>query len=436
MDTHKVVWTEGMFLSPQHFQQNERYIEHFIREMSCSVHSHCVGLTALNIDRSMLDIGKVSVRRAKGIFPDGTPFDLQQSRMLDIPVTTRNKKVFLVLPLSRPGAVDTGENLRYSIVEHPVFDTTREHSDAVLLDVADMNIELKLEGEDLQGYALLAVAEVSERISEGAVILNQAFIPQSLHFGVSDYLKDNVSDIYTQVQYRANTIAIRLQAENGSKSYQALMRDYLWLQALGTWMPKLYQWNEDSTLSVKSLYLECISMAGQMQGLEGKIAKTFPVWDQYAPYACFSIVFSELLLLLREIQMDNVTSLIWDTQLFATRRLLRTLITDRSLYHQGRFVLAIASSIGTSRLREEFPSAAKLAGNSDIAGLVRNALSGVPLRHLPYAPSELKSRSDIAYFEVDTSDSLWLELVKKDEPIALHIDERILDIYVEFHIIR
>jgi len=27
----KVVWTEGMFLRPQHFQQQERYLESFAR---------------------------------------------------------------------------------------------------------------------------------------------------------------------------------------------------------------------------------------------------------------------------------------------------------------------------------------------------------------------------------------------------------------------
>ena len=29
MFTRKVVWSEGMFLRPQHFQQQERYLEFF-----------------------------------------------------------------------------------------------------------------------------------------------------------------------------------------------------------------------------------------------------------------------------------------------------------------------------------------------------------------------------------------------------------------------
>ncbi|WP_064609338.1 type VI secretion system baseplate subunit TssK [Photobacterium sp. J15] len=438
MDSNKVVWSEGMFLSPQHFQQQERYVENFTREFAGQMVPQCFGLTQLEMDRSMLNIGKVSVRRARGIFPDGTPFEIKQALVLDIPKNTNHKKVYLALPVSRSGAVDVGEDqrLRHKPLEHNVFDTSREHSDAVQLELAELNIELKLEGEELQDYTLISVADVSEHKSEGAVILNQAFVPQCLHFGVSNYLKDCVADVFAQVQYRARTISTRLQAESNSKSYQALMRDYLWLQVLGKWMPLLEQWNEDATLLTKQLYLECTSMAGQMQGLEGKMPKSFPIWNQNDLYGIFSSVFSELLVLLREVQIDNVSTLKWDTQLFATRRLLRTLVQDRSLYNEGRFVLVATSSIGASRLGEEFPKATKLAGNSDIAGLVRNALSGVPLRHLPYAPSELKSRHDAAYFEVDTKSELWQSLVKKDEAIALHIDERIEDIHVEFHVIR
>lgn len=435
MNNHKVIWTEGMFISPQHFQQNDRYFEHFTQEFIQQSFSQYDGLTTLDIDRSMLDIGKVVIRRAKGIFPDGTPFDIQKRLLLDIPSGTRNKKVYIALPLSGAGTIDFGEHLRYRRMEYSVFDITREHSDAITLDLAELNITLKLESEELQGYTLLAVAEIHERISEGMVVLNQAFVPQSLHFGVSAYLKDCLSDVYAQVQYRARTIATRLQAEGSSKSYQAQMRDYLWLHALGSWMPKLHQWNESGNLLTRELYLECISMAGQMQGLEGKTPTVFPLWNQYDQYRVFSAVFSELLLLLNEVQTDNVTTLVWDTQLFTTRRLLRTLVTDRSLYQHGRFIMAVTSSVGAVRLGKEFSSIAKLAGNRDIAGLVRNALSGIPLRHLPFAPSELKSRHDVAWFEVDTSAELWQSLVKNGDPIALHIDERIADINVEFHVI-
>lgn len=438
MDTNKVVWSEGMFLSPQHFQQQERYVEHFTREFASQIAPNCYGLSQLTLDMALLKIGKVGVRQAKGIFPDGTPFSIKEGLVIDIPKNISHKQVYLALPVARSGAVDVGDDqrLRHSASEHQVFDTSREHSEPVLLELAELNVVLKLEGEELQDYTLLPIAQVSEHKAEGEVVLNQAFVPNCLQFGVSHYLKDGVADVFAQMQYRARTIASRLQADNASKSYQALMRDYLWLQTLGGWLPKLKHWNEDGSMLTKQLYLELISMAGQMQGLEGKMPKEFATWNQSDLYGIFSRVLAELLVLLREVQIDNVTTLKWDMNLFSKRRLLRTLVQDRSLYNEGRFVLVATSNLGSTRLSEEFPKATKLAGNSAIADLARNALSGVPLRNLPYAPSELKAKHDAAYFEVDTQSELWQALIKKDEPIALHIDERIEEIQVEFHVIR
>ena len=35
--SNKVIWTEGMFLRPQHFQQQDRYFEKFIQGKTGSI---------------------------------------------------------------------------------------------------------------------------------------------------------------------------------------------------------------------------------------------------------------------------------------------------------------------------------------------------------------------------------------------------------------
>lgn len=438
MEKNKVVWSEGMFLSPQHFQQQERYLENYIKEYTGQILANCFGLTQLELDYSMLSIGKFSIKKAKGIFPDGTPFELEDSLVLDIDQNTHLKKIYIALPLNRSSSMSVGEDnhLRYNLIERAIYDSTQNYGDPIDIELAKMNISLMLEGEGLDNYTLLTVAYINEKKSDGTVVLNNAFVPQCLHFGVSNYLKYIISDLFSQVQYRTKLMANRLQIETTTKSYQALMKDYLWLQVLCTWLPKLEQWKESPFFLTRDLYLECLSMTGQMQGLEGKIPSSFPAWNPNDLYGIFSEVFAELLILLRDVQVDNVISLEWDTSLFKSRRLLRTCLQDRNLYNQSRFILVASSPIGVTRLSDEFPRAIKLSGNSDIAKLVRNAVSGVPLRYLPFAPAELKSRIDSAYFEIDTKSELWQSMVKKEEPIALHIDECIGQVDVEFYVIR
>ena len=58
-DAHKVVWTEGMFLRPHHFQQAENYLEGYMRNWG-QAHSGCFwGFLTLDLDQTLLRQGKI-----------------------------------------------------------------------------------------------------------------------------------------------------------------------------------------------------------------------------------------------------------------------------------------------------------------------------------------------------------------------------------------
>ena len=71
---NKVVWSEGLFLQPQHLQQQERYFDRLVRGSTAGLRPFGWGLTQLDIDTDLLALGKFAVRAIAGILPDGTPF--------------------------------------------------------------------------------------------------------------------------------------------------------------------------------------------------------------------------------------------------------------------------------------------------------------------------------------------------------------------------
>lgn len=71
----RVVWSEGQFLLPQMFQQQERYLEHVMHYRSLPLTPFFWGFSHYNIDGEALNIGKLILKEASGIFPDGTPFN-------------------------------------------------------------------------------------------------------------------------------------------------------------------------------------------------------------------------------------------------------------------------------------------------------------------------------------------------------------------------
>ena len=81
----KVVWSEGLFLRPQHFQQQDRYFERYVETRCQALVPHSWGFTELEVERDLLSIGKFGLRRAAGVFPDGTPFRMPDDDPLPTP---------------------------------------------------------------------------------------------------------------------------------------------------------------------------------------------------------------------------------------------------------------------------------------------------------------------------------------------------------------
>lgn len=74
--TNKVVWSEGLFLRPQLFQQQERYLENFAHKRAIPLSPFYWGFSRYSIDNEALALGKLILKDAAGIFRDGTPFDI------------------------------------------------------------------------------------------------------------------------------------------------------------------------------------------------------------------------------------------------------------------------------------------------------------------------------------------------------------------------
>ena len=72
----KVFWSEGLFLRPHHLQQNDRYAEHLIERRVGHVTPYPWGFSSLEIDGDLAQQSKFCLRRASGVMPDGTPFDM------------------------------------------------------------------------------------------------------------------------------------------------------------------------------------------------------------------------------------------------------------------------------------------------------------------------------------------------------------------------
>lgn len=74
----KVLWTDGMFLTPQHFQQQDRFLQSQLWSMVRSIQHLSYGVNVLQIDEDALAVGDFLITKAGGIFPDGMAFSMPE----------------------------------------------------------------------------------------------------------------------------------------------------------------------------------------------------------------------------------------------------------------------------------------------------------------------------------------------------------------------
>ncbi|MDA9556430.1 type VI secretion system baseplate subunit TssK [Vibrio sp.] len=427
----KVVWQEGMFIAPQHFQQQDRYVENYIHKQIETVAGIApyYGLTQFSINTDMLKIGKFVLSQCSGIFPDGTQFNLSTDIVGIIPDNTVNSVIYLALPISLRGNDDFTSDLnsqsRYSTKSIDIFDTTTSENASVEVSIAQLNISIKLENEDVSGFTLVPIAKVLECSENGEVMLDKSFIPSCLHYGASQFIVEKLKEIQVLTNSRATSLLNRIEAGQGQKSAQSLMQDYLWFQTLNSWLPWFDITLQNPKVPTHDIYQKLKTYEAALQALQPQLASDAKPLRLDSLYSNFNPLFSNLRNMLTLVQQDSVIEFNWDDALFEKRRLLRTMIKDSNSVATRRFVLSVKSTLSVSDLLDVFPESAKLSSNSKIVEIVRSALSGVKLTPLPVAPSELKPMQGTAYFEVDTTDKSWQEMLNTRDAIALHVDSRV-----------
>lgn len=428
-DPHGIVWTEGMFIAPQHFQQSDAAMRAYANEIAqLPLASGDHGVSELELNAEALNIGKLALRRAAGVFPDRAFFRLGQELVIDIPDGAVGETVHLALPLAVFGAAQVGApgtraRLHRRRVE--LRDIAEPANEPIEAELAEMGACLLLDHEDKAGFATIPVARVLEKRADGRVVLDRRFMPRALCLGAAPLLGERLEEIVSLARLRAANAAARVAGDAGTRSEASLLTERLELLALNRWLVVLQNALATPRSAPRALHGALAQLLAELEALAGQAAPDGLLFDPLDLAACFEPLIAALRNRLTLERPREVVALSWNTELFEKRRLLRVAIPARQLAENRRPVLAVSAPEGARALAELVPLAAKLGGLSAMPDLVARGLPGVELRPMATAPAELRMRADAAFFEVNTASPLWKQFLEKREALALHVDTRI-----------
>ena len=180
---NRVVWTEGMFLRVQHFQQADRWTEALVHDATRDLQPHRWGVAEIAYDRDHLNIGKFALSSCRGTMPDGTPFSIPDTAdhppPLELTGSERGATIYLAMPLRQPGGFETGTDRREDAgTRHrrsgfEAADANTGSFATAALEVARPRVSYLLSGAPTAGYALLPVAVVVEMRTDLCVVLEE-----------------------------------------------------------------------------------------------------------------------------------------------------------------------------------------------------------------------------------------------------------------------
>ena len=429
MTTGSVVWSEGMFIAPQHFQHLDAAARRYADEVAqLDLTAGDFGVSELELNPDALKIGKVAVRTAAGVFPDRLFFRLAQELVLDIPDGLVDETVHLAVPLAIAGTAQFGQEGGVSRMlkrQAELRDVNDPDNTPVAAELADVGACLLLGKMDFSGYATIPIARILEKTSEGQVVLDRSFVPHALRLSAAPVMVERLAEVVSLARVRAANAAGRVASQSGTRSDASLMTERMELQILNKWLLVLQNDQRSGTINPRRLFLNLASLSVELDVITGQATAETLVYDAARMGACFDALWSDLRRQLTLEKPSSVEALSWNTELFEKRRVLRLVIPQRLLQDGRRPVLALSAPEAGTPLTELAPLACKLAGLSAMPDLVARGLPGVELTPLQVAPAELRARADAAFFAINTNSEHWQSYIGKREALALHVDDRI-----------
>lgn len=438
----KVVWSSGMFLQPHHFQQETRYLERLVDARVRTLSPFAWGFAELELDEGLLALGKVGLARASGLLPDGTPFAMPLldplPPPLEVPPDAKGEVVYLAVPLQREGlnevdfgTADAGELARFDAAEENVRDNTDASDEPTTIQTGRLRARLVRAKDATDAYALLGVAFVAERRSDGQVTLDRHYIPPQVTLDTSAQLSASSALLHGLIQQRAQALAARMGQLSSGVSELA---DFLMLQTLNRNEPIFSQHTATPNAHPRELHRDCLRLAGDLATLASNTRRppVFPPYRHDDLRGTFTPVFDELRRMLTSVLEQNALQI----ELVDRKHNVRTaVVSDLELVRTGTFVLAVNAQVPGEQLRQRFPATTKLGPVDKIRDLVNLQLPGIGLRPLPVAPRQLPFHAGFFYFELDRSDDLW-KLIETNGSMAMHISGDFPGLELELWAIR
>ena len=429
----KIVWNEGMLLTPHHFQQWDNYHEELLNSRLASLNPYEWGVLDLQVNRESVANGVFDLVRCRAVMPDGLLLTIPETDAAPDPRPVEGHfdpeaerlDVHLAIPAKRVGApnfqangAERGSLIRYWQDMGLVTDETTGQNEQPL-PFARGNLRILFADELRDGYSSIKIAELG-RTPTGQLTLSENYIPPALHLGASSWLVDMLRQIVEILITKSRSLGEQRRQRSASLAdfTTAEVAVFWLLHTVNSSIPGMAHLFRTKLVHPERLYFEMAELAGKLMTFTpDRHPKDIVRYEHTDLYYTFSQLAAEIRDMLETVIPTRCVPIPLENpreSLYIGR------IQDDRLLKEAAFYLGVKAQIPESRLIERVPRVAKIASLDVIEPVIGTGLPGVMLMHASPPPAPIPTRVGFHYFSLDSIGPYW-DAIKGSKNIAIYL---------------
>lgn len=429
-------------MGPQQFQAQNRYFEESLHFAASSLNYCPYGLSSLMLDADALRNGTISLVHARGLLRDGLAFHMPDSDPLPpprpiaalFPPTRESLTVRLGLPEHRQGGINCAINgthidSRYR-AESQNFVDESTGNDERPVQVGRKRLRLVVDNEPHEGLTSIAIARVL-RDGAGHYIYDPEFVPPCLQFSASPRLLSLVQQLLQILEQKSATLGGGATGKTNEYSARDLAAFWL-LHSVNSAIAVLRHLWTSKRGHPEELFLELSRLAGALCTFSlDAHPRTLPLYDHDQASACFAALDTHIRNHLEivlptnclQIRLEQTANFFYEGE-----------VTDSRCLGRARWILGVRSGVGEAEMISRTPQLVKICSSKFVGELVKRAMAGLELTHVPLPPASVPTKVETQYFSVNRSGPFWDHIVQTRR-VGLYVPGELPDPELELFVV-
>lgn len=438
----RVLWGEGMFLRPQHFQQQAIFQEHQQAEIRNLLSRHAWGVQKFQLDQAALRGGHVRLDALELLFRDGVLFQAPQAEPVplsrdlnEIPQLGVSSTLYACLAQlqayggnSLSSDQSAARPTRYRNAHNGVADLFTQALEADLTTMA-LDVRLMVEEENRDGYDSIPLGQL-KKDATGQWTISTEFSPPAITVSAIPELQQSLRRLLDILLVKSQALAgaHRERAKNIMEYGTTDIASFWLLHTVNRNFARLNHLVKCEPLHPEELYRSLAEFCGELQTFSSVYSLAdIPPYRHEALHETLPVLDSQIRQLL-----DTVIS---------ARYAVIPLSSPRPSFHIGHlesdrfldnvdFYLSIQSEQPAATIIETVPLKFKIGAPDDVDKILNSAMRGVSVSYAAQTPSAIPIRVGNHYFAFEPRGDIYQRMLQS-RSICIYVPQSLSDLKLE-----